>query len=193
MSPFPPRAASERRRFLLDMLPTASVGAEIGVHEGDFSRALLEVVAPVHLHLIDPWKHETSVTYANAWYGGRAEQGQVEMDERYAAVLARFEREIEVGQVIVHRGPSEDVLLGVPDDTFDWVYIDGNHLYEFVARDLELSLSKTRPGGLVTGDDYAAGGWWGGGVKRAVDELAEAGTARLVLIKDRQFVFEKLA
>ncbi len=192
MSQPPPHTDPELRRFLLEMLPAGSVGVEIGVHQGDFSQALLDVVAPAHLHLIDPWKHEASDTYANAWYGGLAEQGQLEMDERHAAVLARFGREIQAGQVIVHRGQSEDVLLGMADDSLDWVYIDGNHLYEFVARDLELSLAKTRPGGFVTGDDYAGGGWWGGGVKRAVDELAESGTARLVLVQQRQFMFEKL-
>jgi hypothetical protein len=187
----PPQTGVDRRRFLLDMLPAGSVGAEIGVHQGDFSRAILDVVAPVHLHLIDPWKHETSATYEKAWYGGGAEQGQAEMDARYAAVLERFEREIEGGQVTVHRAQSAAVLGGLADASLDWVYIDGNHLYEFVSLDLELSLAKTRPGGLITGDDYTEGGWWGGGVKRAVDELAESGLARLVLVQDRQFVFER--
>lgn len=180
-----------RRRFVLDMLPRASIGAEIGVHQGDFSEAILEVVAPSRLHLIDPWKHEPSPLYQRALYGGRAEHGQDQMDERHAGVLARFDDEIRAGQVVVHRGQSADALAALPDDSLDWVYIDGNHLYEFVALDLELSLRKTRPGGLITGDDYAEGGWWQGGVKRAVDELAAAGTAALLLLRNGQYVFEK--
>jgi hypothetical protein len=184
---------AQRRLFLLEMLPPASVGAEIGVHQGDFSRVILDVVAPSMLHLIDPWKYEPSSTYERALYGGRAENGQAEMDARYESVLDRFDTEIKAGQVTVHRGQSAEVLGALPDESLDWVYIDGNHLYEFVARDLELSLRKTRPGGLVTGDDYAEGGWWQGGVKRAVDELAASGTARLVLIRNGQFVFEKPA
>jgi hypothetical protein len=182
-----------RRRFVLDMLPRASVGAEIGVHQGDFSQVILEIVAPSRLHLIDPWKHEPSPLYQRALYGGRAEHGQAQMDERHADVLARFDDEIRAGQVVVHRGQSADVLAAMPDDSLDWVYIDGNHLYEFVALDLELSLRKTRPGGLITGDDYAEGGWWQGGVKRAVDELAAAGTATLVVLRNGQYVFEKPA
>lgn len=180
-----------RRRFLLEMLPTSSVGVEIGVHRGDFSQAILDIVAPAHLHLIDPWKHEPSPEYQNAWYGGRAEKGQEEMDERYSSVLARFDREIRAGQVTVHRGQSLDVLNELPDESLDWVYIDGNHLYEFVSEDLELSLRKTKVGGLITGDDYAEGGWWDGGVKRAVDELAASGSVRLMLIRNGQYVFEK--
>lgn len=97
------------------------------------------------------------------------------MDERYAGVLARFDGEIGAGRVTVHRGQSDDGLRALADESLDWVYIDGNHLYEYVAQDLRLSLAKVKPGGLVTGDDYAEGGWWEGGVKRAVDELAARG------------------
>jgi hypothetical protein len=179
------------RKFLLEMFPSGSVGAEVGVHRGDFSRAILDTVAPARLHLIDPWHHEPSPTYDLALYGGRAKDGQAEMDARYEQVLARFAPEIEAGQITVHRAPSADALRSLPDESLDWVYIDGNHLYEYVAVDLELGFAKTRPGGLVTGDDYRDGGWWEGGVKRAVDEVAERGTARLLLVRDGQFVFEK--
>jgi hypothetical protein len=187
----PNPTAMDRRRFLLEMLPPGSTGAEIGVHRGDFSQAILDIVAPGHLLLIDPWKHEPAPEYEKAWYGGRAEKGQEEMDERHAEVLARFAAEIRSGQVTVHRGPSDEILGGLADESLDWVYIDGNHRYEFVAEDLRLSLIKTKPGGLVTGDDYAEGGWWDGGVKRAVDELAAAGTLQLVLIRNGQYVFQK--
>lgn len=183
----------ERRRFLLEMLPISSIGAEVGVHQGDFSRAILDVVSPSHLHLIDPWRYEPSPTYQRALYGGRAENGQAEMDARYSDVLARFDHEIGAGHVTVHRGQSAEMLSALPDASLDWVYIDGNHLYEFVAEDLALSLRKVKPGGLITGDDYTEGGWWDGGVKRAVDELAAAGSARLALVRNGQFVFERAA
>jgi hypothetical protein len=71
------------------------------------------------------------------------------------------------------------------------VHIDGNHLYEYVARDLALALEKTRTAGLITGDDYAEGGWWEGGVKRAVDEFATRPAVQLIELRDRQYVFRK--
>ena len=183
---------ADRRRFVLDLLPPASVGAEIGVHQGDFSQVILTVVAPARLHLIDPWHHEPSPTYEKAWYGGQAEQGQQEMDERHAGVVARFAEPIRTGQVVVHRGPSDEVLGSLPEGSLDWVYIDGNHLYEFVANDLARSLRAVHPGGLITGDDYAEGGWWEGGVKRAVDEFAITAPVRQVEIRNGQYVFERL-
>ena len=183
----------EQRMYLLELLPKNSVGAEIGVHKGDFSEKILQVVQPNELHLIDPWKHETSAVYGDALYGGHAKKGQVEMDQRYAEVCARFEMPVRRQQVKIHRGYSTDVLDGFPDDYFDWVYIDGNHLYEYVKKDMDLSFRKTKTGGFVTGDDYMEGGWWEGGVKKAVDEFAKAPAAQLVEIRHGQFIFRRRA
>jgi hypothetical protein len=173
------------------MLPKNSVGAEIGVHKGDFSAMVLAAVAPTRLHLIDPWHYEPSSAYESAWYGGQAKGGQAEMDARYESVLTRFAAEIEAGTVVVHRAESEPVLASLPDQYFDWVYIDGNHLYEYVRQDLEWSVRKTKVGGFITGDDYREGGWWEGGVKKAVDEFVASGAARLVHCSNGQYVFER--
>jgi len=188
-----PAIAAALRRSLLDLLPKHSVGSEIGVHKGDFSAVILDNVAPTRLHLIDPWHYESSPAYDGAWYGGQARGGQTEMDERYESVLARFKDEIDSGTVVVHRAESATVLASLPDDYFDWLYIDGNHLYEYVRQDLEWSLRKTKPGGLITGDDYRDGGWWDGGVKRAVDEFVATGAARLVHCSNGQYAFERVA
>ena len=182
---------TDRRRFLLDMLPKHSAGAEIGVHMGDFSQQIVAFTTPIELHLIDPWEHQTSDMYKDAWYGGEAAGGQKEMDQRYADVCNKFDQEIQDGRVKVHRGYSTDILDQFPDEYFDWIYIDGNHLYEFVKKDLELSLQKTKSGGLITGDDYCKGGWWEGGVKKAVDEFSKTESIQLVELMNRQFVFQK--
>lgn len=179
---------SGRRRFLAETIPRRSVGAEIGVHEGDFSRAILDIVDPEELHLIDPWRHEAAAVFKDARYGGLAKGGQQEMDARCAAVRSRFAREVQSGRVRIHRGASSAVLERFPDAYFDWVYIDGNHLYEHVKVDIALSLRKTKAGGIISGDDYAEGGWWDGGVKRAVDELARYPAGPRLKIFGRQFV-----
>jgi hypothetical protein len=182
---------SDHREFLLKMLPKNTVCAEIGVHKGDFSAQILQTVAPKELHLVDPWKYEGSDIYKKAWYGGKAQGGQPEMDDRYRAIGLRFEPDIRSGRVKIHRGYSSDVLHEFPDNYFDWVYIDGNHLYEFVKQDLELSFKKTKPGGYITGDDYGEGGWWQGGVKKAVDEFIQEKRVQLVATRNRQFVLHK--
>ena len=179
------------RRFLLEILPKNSRGVEIGVHTGDFSQEILEIVSPRELHLIDPWKHETSSEYKNALYGGLAKNGQAEMDERYLSVCKRFDKQIQAGIAKIHRGYSTDVLNQFPDEYFDWIYIDGNHLYEYVKKDIELSLQKTRVGGYITGDDYVDGNWWEGGVKKAVDDFVNADRLQVSAIQNGQFVLLK--
>jgi hypothetical protein len=182
---------ARNRQTLLDMLPKDSVCAEVGVHRGDFSARVLKIVNPKEFHLIDPWKYEQSNTYKAALYGGKARGGQAEMDDRCQAVRQRFDPEIRSGRIVIHRDCSKTVLGEFPDGYFDWVYIDGNHLYEYVREDVALSFRKTKLGGYITGDDYQADGWWQGGVKKAVDEFVREKSVRLVSIDDGQFVLRK--
>jgi hypothetical protein len=179
------------RAFLLKEFPRGSIGAEIGVYKGEFSQQILRIVKPRELHLIDPWKYEPSEEYRDAWYGGKAQGAQMEMDKRYDEVCNRFDRDIKSGRVRVHRGCSAEVGCGFPDEYFDWVYIDGNHLYEFVKSDLELFYRKIKAGGYIAGDDYQLGGWWKSGVKLAVDEFLQNMPVELVDIRSYQFVLRK--
>jgi Methyltransferase domain len=185
---FRARRKETGRERLLRAMPRRSVCAEIGVHLGDFSAEILDVVRPRRLHLVDPWRYEDSPTYAESWYGGEQGGSQATMDGRHAAVVARFRRAIDSGQVTIHRATSAEAARELPDAYFDWVYIDGNHQYEFARDDLATFAVKIRPGGYLTGDDYADGGWWQGGVKRAVDEFVGTGRGKLESVDDRQFV-----
>jgi hypothetical protein len=177
------------RQALLGMMPKGSICAEIGVWEGEFSERILHTVQPQRLHLIDPWRYEGDETYREAWYGGGA-GSQARMDAVYEAVCRRFRRQIGKGRVVIHRQSSDQAASEFPDGHFDWVYVDGNHQYEFARRDLELYATKIKMGGYLAGDDYAEGGWWQGGVKRAVDELLQRGGCRMVWHRERQFVLQ---
>jgi hypothetical protein len=106
-------------------------------------------------------------------------------------VCKRFAPEVAAGQVFIHRGDSHTVCEQFEDEYFDWIYIDGNHLYEFAIRDLRLYHRKVKPGGFLTGDDYAEGGWWQGGVKKAVDEFVAEGLGKLIQINRKQYIVRK--
>ena len=183
-----PKAA---RLDLLHVLPKGGVGAEIGVHLGGFSSSLLRWSKPRKLFLIDPWKYESGDQYKDSWYGGTADKAQ-ELENRYEWVCRRFARYVRTGRVVILRQNSEAALADFEDGSLDYVYIDGNHLYEFVKKDLELSLRKVKSGGYITGDDYGPGGWWNGGVKKAVDEIAwREKEVTLLWIRGEQFVLLK--
>jgi hypothetical protein len=177
----------DQRSSLLQLLPKHSTGAEIGVYRGAFSAQLLEVLDPRRLYLIDPWQYFSDEVYAKALYGGKA-AGQVEMDAIHDEVVRTFGSHPAVAII---RAKSDEAVLQMDDNSLDWVYIDGNHLYEFVYQDLVDYSRKVKPGGLIAGDDYRGGGWWNGGVKRAVDEFVERGCAELVKIYGRQFLLRR--
>jgi hypothetical protein len=187
------RHRHERAR-LLRHLPKRSVGVEIGVWAGDLSAAILRTVRPARLHLLDPWAFAPDQAYEKAWYGGTRAGSQAEMDEVYERVLQRFETEIADGVVVIHRSPSAEAAARFEDGSLDWVYVDGNHLYDYVRADLELFGPKLRPGGLLAGDDYGAAGWWDDGVRRAVDRflVTEAGAYESVFLGD-QFLLRRAA
>jgi hypothetical protein len=179
------------RDFLLKQMPKQSVCAEIGVYKGDFAARIMRIVQPKKLHLIDPWKFESSAAYRESLYGGEQGVSQTNMDSIYYGVLERFNMQISTGTINVHRAASVDASLAFPDTYFDWIYIDGNHQYEFVKKDLESYYRKVIKGGYMTGDDYVEGGWWQGGVKRAVDECVANGLVELQQIKNNQFCLRK--
>ena len=175
---------------MLKELPKNSICAEIGVYKGDFSEDILSVTRPKKLYLIDPWKYEPGEIYKKASYGGAA-GSQEAMDRICEETAKKFKLEINKGLIAIHRKSSEEAGRDFPDGHFDWVYIDGNHQYEFAIKDLELYFTKVKKRGFIAGDDYRNGGWWRGGVKKAVDEFIKRGVVKKVRILGNQFILQK--
>lgn len=153
------------REELLPYLPKGAVGAEIGVAEGDFAAAILEAADPRELHLIDPWSNlEMGSGLLQAGSKLADVQQMVELgveldppppnpwgDEILARVTARFEGD---PRIHLHRQYSYKAAAAFEEECFDFVYIDGNHNYEFVLRDLQDFASRLKPGGLLFGHDF---------------------------------------
>lgn len=66
------------------------------------------------------------------------------------------------------KGDGVKNLLSLPGE-FDYIYIDGDHTYKAVARDLEASHKKLAKDGVIVCDDYGNPC----GVKQAVDEFTK--------------------
>ena len=71
---------------------------------------------------------------------------------------------------------SEEAVEQFDNNTFDFIYIDANHAYEYVKHDLELWYPKLKKGGIIMGDDYTINDIEMCfntlfGVKKAVDEF----------------------
>ena len=152
--------------------------AEVGVWKGDFSAQILSR-NPRELHLIDPWMHQD---YKAMWYSIE----QKKMDEIYSSVVAKFKNHLSVK---IHKKFSTEVTF--PNEYFDWVYIDGNHTYPMVKKDLEFYYPLIKSGGFLCGDDY---GWTSvdcrKGPKPAVDEFVAQNDLNLECVQN-QFVITK--
>lgn len=169
------------RQIIIDSLPRHSVGAEIGVNIGEFSKRIIKNASPVKLHLIDPWKVSDSPAHEETPFFGAKNVTQNDLDRRFTKVLNDLKENIESGQVVIHRELSGDAVSTFSADYFDFVYIDGDHSYQGVFSDLELYSEKVKNKGLLILDDYAPGNWWGTGIIDACHDF---------LTKHRNFIID---
>ena len=142
---------NERATFVSSVIKPGDVGAEIGVFVGTFAYHVLLPQQPSKLYLIDPWQ-----------YGLQADmeldhtpENQLFRDKQYKNVVDLF---APYSNVEIIRKKSEDACVLFPNDYLDYVYIDGEHSYAAVMRDLTNYFYKVKVGGYLIGDDY---GWTG--------------------------------
>lgn len=149
----------ERAEYVSSLIKPGDVGAEIGVCMGVFAYHTLLPNQPSKLYLIDPWQ-----------YGLQPEAEPDPTPEKQKASDYMYESVCKVfapyPNVEILRMKSEDAVFLFPDKYFDYVYIDGEHSYAAVMRDLTNYFFKIKVGGYLIGDDY---GWTG--IAAAVQEF----------------------
>ncbi len=133
------------RFVLLEYLPKNGRVAEIGTLKGDYARKIIDVCDPEELHLID------------------IDFSQLALD-------------VSTNKIVkLHEGFSHKILDTFPENYFDWIYIDGDHTYEGVKRDISVAMKKVKPGGFLVFNDFAriaSVGLGTFGVHRAVCEFS---------------------
>jgi hypothetical protein len=174
----------KQRNFLFsnNILKKRAICAEIGVWRGWFSRRVLNELSPKKLYLIDPYILEPWDTpRVHASKGNQSKLNKIASD-----IINSFKQH---SNVTFYHKKSQDVASEFLDKYFDWIYIDGDHRYEFVKKDLELYGPKIKTGGLIVGDDYI----WkkNNPIKRALHEFLERKTFELIEIKNNQFIIKK--
>jgi len=114
-------------KFLMDQFNgNPVVGCEIGVFEGDNALNMLLKLNIEKLYLVDP------VVKWKKHIG--------DFSSKVVAVPQRSESAVDI----------------FPDCSLDFVYIDGDHSYNMVKRDIELYWSKVRLNGVIGGHDFSA-------------------------------------
>ena len=161
-----------------------SVGAEVGVYRGSFSRTILDAIKPESLYLIDAWSSDLC--------DASSVLNQDLMNKMHDSVVKRFENNSEIKII---RKTSLEALEDFEDKSLDWVYIDASHDYENVKLDILNWHKKVKTEGYIFGDDYnksRKGSYKDGvirGLHSALHELEN--NIRIVEVIGNQYVLRK--
>lgn len=123
-----------------------TVGAEIGTDIGLYAEFMLQTIPNLKLYCVDPWQ-------SDAYEIGKSRviEKQPYFDDRYNETKER----LKPYNAVLIRKTSMDALADIPDNSLDFVYIDANHDFVNVALDIHYWLKKVKPGGILSGHDYA--------------------------------------
>lgn len=118
------------------------VGAEVGVSGGYFSRSLWEANRESTIHSVDP-------------YSDYPDYLENYTQERMDALYAEAQEYLKGTGCVLMREYSMEAVESFRDGELDFVYIDANHEFLHFTQDVAKWSEKVRPGGIVSGHDFA--------------------------------------
>ena len=113
---------------------------EIGTYKGEAAHIFASLGVFSEIHTIDPWEGE--------------ERALIDFNETWSDVKKEYWTNTRQFRDIIHhhKDYSYNMVDKFADEYFDFIYIDANHTYESVSRDITDWLPKTNY--LIGGHDY---------------------------------------
>lgn len=103
-------------------------GCEVGVFRGENALSMFEIIPDLKLFCVDAWRKKRN--------------------------LNRTKNNLRECKPILIRKLSMKAVEGFEDESLDFVYIDADHKFDFVMRDIIEWSKKVRSGGIVSGHDF---------------------------------------
>jgi len=125
-----------------DIVGTGKRGVEIGVKSGANALAMALALKPKKLYAVDPWDNyvePVSSEIIGEWH--------------YLQTLKKLQRVKDAVEIVRMR--SEDAVKKFRNSGLDFIYIDGQHTFEAVSKDLTMWWPKIRKGGVISGHDVS--------------------------------------
>lgn len=136
---------------------------EIGVASGDNAYDMMANYPIDYLLLVDsyiPYQDDANLQVITLQ----------KQNENFLSVLKKFMPRQFLDKTIFSCMPSKEIVKYIPDNFFDYLYIDANHEYDNVKQDIVLWFPKVKIGGYFAGHDYR--GYYDG-VTRAVNAFKD--------------------
>jgi hypothetical protein len=120
---------------------------EIGAYHGANVCSLVKTYAKnksSEIHCVDPWLDYTDY-----------DEYKDLQKTNYSIFLNNITKmnSEDLNKIYIHRELSENIIHRMDDESFDIIYIDGNHLKKFVLEDAVLSFKKLKKEGWLIFDD----------------------------------------
>lgn len=125
-------------------------GVEVGTFKGNFSNQIMNNWSGT-LYMVDVWRPLES-GYDDSSNHGRYDGGV------YTDAMENIKGFED--RAIMVRATSEIAADMFNDNSLDFVYIDANHAYDYVVRDIELWYPKVKKDGFICGHDYLGLDWY---------------------------------
>jgi len=148
--------------FLKKIIKEDITVVEIGTLHGFNALAILNTLPVKKIYLVDPYDDYTD-----------NKEFHITGDKILNEAKKRLKK--YMGKIVFIRKYSENAIDDIKEKV-DFVYIDGNHDYEYVKKDIELYYKKIKSGGILAGHDFDTGSL---GVCKAVIEFSEKNNLKL--------------
>ena len=145
------KISSDKRAYILEQLNKNSKIVEVGVWKGDFSRQIWSISNPNLLVLVDSWTFDEKVRGCAPQVSGEEPLNQNYFDQAKKDTYDKFKNVQNVNILDLN---SLEASLKYEDNFFDYIYIDAEHTYKAVTKDLEVWYPKLKKNGTLFGDDY---------------------------------------
>ena len=132
----------------------AVVGCEVGVADGKHAFNMLYHLNTTKLYLVDIWKYYDGFFTKNRDSRTRYKNGVC--DKQLSELLDSCKRRLKRfnNNVVYIRKLSHEAIDDI-HDVLDYCYLDCNHQYEYVKRDIELYFPLVKVGGVFGGHDFS--------------------------------------
>ena len=127
------------------------IGAEIGVDKAGFSNHILSKTKIETYYCIDTWQDD---------FGSDCKPEYFDKDgnKRFNEALNALNALKSYGsRVVMMRMTGMEASTKIPNESLDFIYIDGDHSLEGIYTDIKAWLPKLKIGGLIGGHDYKDG------------------------------------